>query len=142
MLAKEGSPALPHRDGLALPVSRFRRLFDGPHSGDRGGCPARVSAGQADFCAHTPGHARHHRQDGIVPAQAPHLKQGESSSSAVISPASTNAGPASATDSSSRLMARAGIDPEIGAVLPMERAEDGFREMWEGRTRGKTVFTR
>jgi NADPH:quinone reductase-like Zn-dependent oxidoreductase len=41
-----------------------------------------------------------------------------------------------------RLIARAGIEPEIGVVLPMERAEEGFRAMWEGRTRGKTVFTR
>jgi len=40
------------------------------------------------------------------------------------------------------LIARSGIEPEIGAVLPMERAEDAFREMWGGRTRGKTVFTR
>jgi NADPH:quinone reductase-like Zn-dependent oxidoreductase len=41
-----------------------------------------------------------------------------------------------------RLIALAGIEPEIGSVLPMARAEDGFRAMWEGRTRGKTVFTR
>jgi NADPH:quinone reductase-like Zn-dependent oxidoreductase len=41
-----------------------------------------------------------------------------------------------------RLIVRAGIKPEIGAVLPMERAEEGFRAMWEGWTRGKTVFTR
>jgi len=41
-----------------------------------------------------------------------------------------------------RLMARAGIEPEIGVVLPMERAEEGFRAMWEGRTHGKAVFTR
>jgi len=41
-----------------------------------------------------------------------------------------------------RLIVRAGIEPEIGAVLPMERAEVGFCAMWEGRTRGKTVFTR
>jgi NADPH:quinone reductase-like Zn-dependent oxidoreductase len=40
------------------------------------------------------------------------------------------------------LIARAGIEPEIGAVLPMDRAGEGFRMMWEGRTRGKTVFTR
>jgi len=40
------------------------------------------------------------------------------------------------------LIARSGIEPEIGAVLPMERAEEAFREMREGRTRGKTVFTR
>jgi NADPH:quinone reductase-like Zn-dependent oxidoreductase len=40
------------------------------------------------------------------------------------------------------LMARAGIEPEIGAVLPMERAEEAFRAMWEGKTHGKTVFTR
>src|SRR6516165_528356 len=26
--------------------------------------------------------------------------------------------------------------------LPMERAEERFRAMWEGRTHGKTVFTR
>jgi NADPH:quinone reductase-like Zn-dependent oxidoreductase len=41
-----------------------------------------------------------------------------------------------------RLIALAGIEPEIGSVLPMAGAEDGFRAMWEGRTRGKTVFTR
>jgi NADPH:quinone reductase-like Zn-dependent oxidoreductase len=40
------------------------------------------------------------------------------------------------------LIARAGIEPEIGAVLPMERAEEALRAMWEGRTRGKSVFTR
>lgn len=40
------------------------------------------------------------------------------------------------------LIAEAGIDPEIGVVVPMEQAEEGFRAMWEGRTRGKTVFTR
>ena len=41
-----------------------------------------------------------------------------------------------------RLIAQAGIEPKIGTVLPMERAEEGFREMWDGKTRGKTVFTR
>lgn len=41
-----------------------------------------------------------------------------------------------------RLIAQARIEPEIGVVLPMERAEEGFRAMWEGRTRGKTVFIR
>jgi NADPH:quinone reductase-like Zn-dependent oxidoreductase len=41
-----------------------------------------------------------------------------------------------------RLIVRTGIEPEIGAVLPMERAEEGFRAMWEGRAHGKTVFTR
>lgn len=40
------------------------------------------------------------------------------------------------------LIAQAKIKPEIGAVVPMERAEEAFRAMWEGRTRGKTVFTR
>lgn len=40
------------------------------------------------------------------------------------------------------LITRAGIEPEIGAVLPMDRGEEGFRAMWEGRTHGKTVFTR
>jgi NADPH:quinone reductase-like Zn-dependent oxidoreductase len=39
------------------------------------------------------------------------------------------------------LIAHAGIEPEIGTVLPMAHAEEGFRAMWEGRTRGKTVFT-
>ena len=33
-----------------------------------------------------------------------------------------------------RLIAQAGIEPEIGTVLPMERAEEGFRAMWEGKT--------
>ena len=41
-----------------------------------------------------------------------------------------------------RLIALSGIEPEIGTALPMTGAEDGFRAMWEGRTRGKTVFTR
>jgi NADPH:quinone reductase-like Zn-dependent oxidoreductase len=41
-----------------------------------------------------------------------------------------------------RLIAEAGIEPEIGTILPMERVEEGFRAMWEGKTRGKTVFTR
>src|SRR6266478_3727162 len=40
------------------------------------------------------------------------------------------------------LITQAGIEPEIGVVLPMDRAEEGFRAMWEGKTRGKTVFTR
>src|SRR5437660_44388 len=40
------------------------------------------------------------------------------------------------------LIAQAEIKPEIGAVLPMERAEEAFRAMWEGKTHGKTVFTR
>src|SRR5439155_10614640 len=40
------------------------------------------------------------------------------------------------------LIAQARIKPEIGAVLPMERAEEAFRAMWEGKTHGKTVFTR
>jgi len=39
-------------------------------------------------------------------------------------------------------IAAAGITPEIGLVLPMEQAAEGFRAMWEGRTHGKTVFTR
>ena len=39
-------------------------------------------------------------------------------------------------------IAAAGITPEIGLVLPMEQAAEGFRRMWEGRTHGKTVFTR
>jgi NADPH:quinone reductase-like Zn-dependent oxidoreductase len=37
---------------------------------------------------------------------------------------------------------QAGIVPRIGAVLPMERAETGFRAMKEGRTDGKIVFIR
>jgi NADPH:quinone reductase-like Zn-dependent oxidoreductase len=40
------------------------------------------------------------------------------------------------------LIANAGIEPAIGAVLPLERASEGFRAMWEGKTAGKTVFTR
>ncbi|HEY2207091.1 MAG TPA: zinc-binding dehydrogenase [Pseudonocardia sp.] len=36
----------------------------------------------------------------------------------------------------------AAITPEIGAVLPMERAEEGFRAMLAGDTAGKIVFTR
>ena len=36
----------------------------------------------------------------------------------------------------------AGIKPEIGQVLPMERGPEAFRKMWQGETHGKTVFTR
>ncbi|MEJ3652689.1 zinc-binding dehydrogenase [Actinomycetes bacterium KLBMP 9759] len=39
-------------------------------------------------------------------------------------------------------VANAGIDPEIGLELPMERAEEGFRAMLDGDTAGKIVFTR
>jgi D-arabinose 1-dehydrogenase-like Zn-dependent alcohol dehydrogenase len=39
-------------------------------------------------------------------------------------------------------LAAAGIKPEIGQVLPMERAVEALRAMWEGNTHGKTVFTR
>ena len=39
-------------------------------------------------------------------------------------------------------IATAGITPEIGVVMPMDQAGEGFRAMWEGRTHGKTVFTR
>lgn len=39
-------------------------------------------------------------------------------------------------------MAATGIAPEIGAVMPMDQAREGFRAMSEGRTHGKTVFTR
>jgi D-arabinose 1-dehydrogenase-like Zn-dependent alcohol dehydrogenase len=40
------------------------------------------------------------------------------------------------------LIAQAGIEPEIGAVLPMAHAEEAFRAMWEGKTRRKTGFFR
>jgi NADPH:quinone reductase-like Zn-dependent oxidoreductase len=39
-------------------------------------------------------------------------------------------------------VAHAGIEPEIGLELPLERAEEGFRSMMEDRTAGKIVFTR
>jgi NADPH:quinone reductase-like Zn-dependent oxidoreductase len=35
-----------------------------------------------------------------------------------------------------------GIKPEIGQTLPMDRAEEAFRAMWNGETHGKTVLTR
>jgi NADPH:quinone reductase-like Zn-dependent oxidoreductase len=37
---------------------------------------------------------------------------------------------------------RAGIKPEIGEVIPMTDAERAIRDMAEGKTHGKTVFTR
>jgi D-arabinose 1-dehydrogenase-like Zn-dependent alcohol dehydrogenase len=40
------------------------------------------------------------------------------------------------------LIIEAGIKPEIGQILPMERAKEAFRAMWQGDMRGKTVFTR
>jgi len=39
-------------------------------------------------------------------------------------------------------LAGSGIKPEVGCVLPMERAEEAFRAMWDGETHGKTVLTR
>ena len=36
----------------------------------------------------------------------------------------------------------AGIEPQVGMVLPMERAEEGFAAMVAGDTAGKIVFTR
>ena len=39
-------------------------------------------------------------------------------------------------------IARAGIEPGIGTVLPMEQAAEDFLAMWEDRTRGKPIFTR
>ena len=39
------------------------------------------------------------------------------------------------------LVVSAGIKPEIGLELPMEKAADGFRAMLEGRTAGKIVLT-
>jgi NADPH:quinone reductase-like Zn-dependent oxidoreductase len=41
-----------------------------------------------------------------------------------------------------RFVTEAGIQPEIGLVTPMENAREAFQDMAEGRTRGKTVFTR
>lgn len=35
-----------------------------------------------------------------------------------------------------------GVRPKIGAELPLERAEEGFKAMLEGDTAGKIVFTR
>ena len=40
------------------------------------------------------------------------------------------------------LIGQAGIESQIGTVLPMARAEEAFRAMWEGKTRGKMVFIR
>ncbi|MDB5582446.1 MAG: alcohol dehydrogenase [Bradyrhizobium sp.] len=41
-----------------------------------------------------------------------------------------------------QFVASARLKPELGAVLPLERAAEGFRGMWEDRTAGKTIFTR
>ncbi|WP_181780711.1 zinc-binding dehydrogenase [Pseudonocardia pini] len=38
-------------------------------------------------------------------------------------------------------VANAGITPEIGLELPLDRAEEGFRAMLDGDTAGKIVFT-
>ncbi|WP_300008983.1 zinc-binding dehydrogenase [Pseudonocardia sp.] len=39
-------------------------------------------------------------------------------------------------------IANAGITPEVGLELPMEKAEEGFRAMLDGTATGKIVFTR
>jgi NADPH:quinone reductase-like Zn-dependent oxidoreductase len=41
-----------------------------------------------------------------------------------------------------RFVENAGISPEIGLELPMDRAPEGFRAMLDGDTSGKIVFTR
>ena len=41
-----------------------------------------------------------------------------------------------------RLVIDGGIKPEIGAVMPMEEAKEAILSMVEGRTHGKTIFTR
>jgi NADPH:quinone reductase-like Zn-dependent oxidoreductase len=41
-----------------------------------------------------------------------------------------------------RFVENAGISPEIGLELPMDRAEEGFRAMLDGDTSGKIVFAR
>ena len=41
-----------------------------------------------------------------------------------------------------RLVIDGGIKPEIGAVMPMEEAKEPLLAMVEGRTHGKTIFTR
>ena len=40
------------------------------------------------------------------------------------------------------LIIQSRLEPEIGAVLPMERAKEAFQAMWEGKIHGKTVLTR
>jgi D-arabinose 1-dehydrogenase-like Zn-dependent alcohol dehydrogenase len=40
------------------------------------------------------------------------------------------------------LIIETGTKPEIGQILPMERAREAFQAMWEGETHGKTVFSR
>ena len=37
---------------------------------------------------------------------------------------------------------RNGIEPEVGAVVAMTEAREAISDMIEGRTHGKTVFTR
>lgn len=39
-------------------------------------------------------------------------------------------------------VAESGIEPQVGMVLPMTDAAEGFRVMWEGKVPGKIVFTR
>ncbi len=34
-----------------------------------------------------------------------------------------------------------GIKPYIGKVLPLERAAEGLKDIWEGTTNGKIVIT-
>ena len=41
-----------------------------------------------------------------------------------------------------RFVIETGINPEVGQVMPMANAPEAFRAMAEGRTQGKTVFTR
>lgn len=40
-----------------------------------------------------------------------------------------------------RFIVGAGIRPEIGQVLPLERAAEAFRAMWHGDMHGKIVLT-
>ena len=40
-----------------------------------------------------------------------------------------------------RMVVQTGIRPKIGSVMPLAEARQGFLDMWEGRSVGKTVFT-
>jgi len=38
-------------------------------------------------------------------------------------------------------VAAKGVKPHIGKVLPLEKADEGLKDIWEGKTRGKIVIT-
>ena len=77
-------------------------------------------------------------QPGVVGIDANTSADGPTAAKTISASVSTNAG----NELLLAFVATAGIEPEVGLELPLEKAADGFRAMLDGDTSGKIVFTR